>query len=422
MTGKPTRNQDRPTAGTLPRGAAAPAALQLLRAMDAGMDTVLLADAGGAILYANPIVLERCGYEEDELIGRPMSALWFQPNALTQTIMADLAAKRSWRGYIQHKTKESGFFLERVTISPVTDENGAVTHLIKTGVIEDTRQEISAQPRQNDATYENILDLMGDGYIECNLRGDIIFVNKSAARTYQRRQEEMIGLSYRAYTTPDEAERLFQVFSEIYQNSRSDQMVAYQVVRPDGTLIACETRITLLRDHHGDPVGFGGVTRDVSEKERLTAQLKESEESYRRVLELAPDAITISRVSDGRYFEVNETFCQQTGYAHHEVIGRTVIDMNLYAHPEDRKRIVHALRTKGRVSGMRVTFVHRDGSLLHDIVSARIIQFKGEECILFVATLINPLVEAQNALQESEEKFRMILSAATNWRRSSGSA
>ncbi len=385
---------------------------QLLRAMDTFSDAVLLTDADGIVLYANQAMLRQCGFNEDQLIGQPMADFWVQPNALTQFIMAELAAKRTWRGRIQHKASDGHFFWETVTISPVMDEHDTLTSLMKTGRKETPEDEKLAVAEQLDNTYQSILDLMGDGYMEVDLKGNATFFNKNIPKIYQRSPEEIMGLNFRAYMKPEEAEKMYRIFNQIYRTGRYDGIIDYEAMAKDGTPFYCETITTLLHDRQGNPVGFGGIIRDVTEKKLLAQQLKESEESYRRVMELAPDAITISRVSDGKYYEVNETFCQQTGYPRDEVIGRTVLGLNIYADPADRKRVVHQLRTTGFISGMRATFLHRDGSILHDIISARIIRFKGEECVLMVATLINTLVEAQNALRESEKKFRMILSAA----------
>ncbi|MBU2429965.1 MAG: PAS domain S-box protein, partial [Proteobacteria bacterium] len=245
--------------------------------------------------------------------------------------------------------------------------------------------EKSENPVQVDDRYKTILDLMTDGYLETDLKGNITFLNKSAARIYQRSQNEMIGLNYKDYMPPLEAKKIFQSFNALYREGDSGQIIDYEIIGKDGTSVFCETITSLLRDKTGQPVGFGGVIRDVTEKKQLAEQLKQSEESYRRVMELAPDAITITRVADGRYLEINDTFCLQTGYLREEVIGRTVDELNIYANPEDRARIIHALRSNGRVSEMRVDFRHKDGSPLYDVVSARFIQFKGEECILFVA-------------------------------------
>ncbi len=387
-------------------------ACHLLQALDAGKDTILLTDANAVILYANQAMLAQSGCDAQALIGQTMTSLWVQPNALTQDIMAELNRNSTWRGRIQHKSAAGVHFWESSTISPVTDEHGTITHLIKTGQVIDDETGWTAAHDRIDTAYKSILDLMGDGYLETDLKGNTTFLNDSAARIYQRTPEEMIGVNYKTYMTPDESEKIFQVLLEIYQTGCSDRIIDYEIIGRDGASVACETIITLLRDHQGNPVGFGGVIRNVTDKKRLTRQLKESKESYHRVVELAPDAITITRVSDGRYLEVNEVFCQQTGYTYEEVIGRTAMDLNIYADPEDRRQIVEAIRKEGRVSGIRVNFRHRDGSLLYDIVSSRIIQFKGEECLLFVCTLINPLVEAQDALKEREKNYYTILNAA----------
>lgn len=274
---------------------------QLVRALEFSSDTILLADAAATVLYVNHTTLAQSGYAKEDVIGHPMTFLWHEPNEYTRHILAELAANRPWRGRIQHQSKRAHFYYESVTINPVVDNSGAVTHFFK------------------------------------------------------------VGKPLDPVTRPDDAGEFEKSYHRILD---------------------------------------------------LTRELKENEESYHRVMELAPDAITITRLSDGKYLEVNETFCLQTGYARDEVIGRTVSDLNIYVNMEDRNKIVHALRTEGCVSGLRVTFRHRDGSPLHDIVSGRIIKFKGEDCLLFVATLINSLIEIQNALEESEKRYRNILEAA----------
>lgn len=156
---------------------------------------------------------------------------------------------------------------------------------------------------------------------------------------------------------------------------------------------------------------------DGLDKRGLSAQVPERtdsdrEEHYRRAIDLAPDAITISRLSDGMFFEVNQSFCQQTGFSAQEAVGRTVFDLKLFVNPADRMRIVEPLRKFGRVDGVEITYQARDGALLHNLISARAIQFKGEECLLLVATNISQLRKTQEALQESEESYRRIMELA----------
>ncbi len=384
---------------------------QLIRALAFSLDTILLADSKANIVYVNETMLKNSGYVNKDVIGSPMTSLWVHPNEFTCQIMTGLMKKQPWQGQLQHKSKNGSVFWEAVTISPVMDDTGIVTHFIKIGqLFNQVRSDQQAGAVKEN--YQKILDLMSDGYLETDLKGNVTFLNKSTARIYQRSSEELIGQNYRAYMSPTEADNISQLFNKIYKTGTSGEIIDYEIIGKDGQPVSCETITSLLCDYEGNPVGFGGIIRDVTEKKEIVRLLEENEESYRRVMELAPDAITITRVSDGKYFEVNEAFCQQTGYPRHEVIGRTVDEINIYANLEDREHIVSALRTEGRISSLRMTFRHRDGSPLHDIVSARIILFKGNECVLFVGTLINSLIEAQTALEESEKRYRMILGAA----------
>lgn len=102
--------------------------------------------------------------------------------------------------------------------------------------------------------------------------------------------------------------------------------------------------ISAVRDDLGHVAHYLKIGRDIMAKRQALEKLRQSEESYRRLMELAPDNITITRLSDGEYFEVNESFCKETGFSYEEVIGRTATDIHIYANPQDRQRVVQQLR------------------------------------------------------------------------------
>lgn len=387
----------------LPENISAP----LLQALDKSCDTLILTDADTHVLYANEAMLSQCGCTLEELCGIKLSSLWIQPHERSQKIFSELQTDRAWRGMIQHRSFSGDHWWESSSLCPLTDPSGTITHLLKTGQVSEKMNHTAV-----DATYNSILNLMSDGYLETDLKGNITYLNKQAAEIYQRTPEELIGMNYKEYMTPVEADKIKEWFFQVFQTGKPIGIKDYNIIGKNGKTVSCETQTSLLIDSNGEPIGFCGIIRNVTEKKETERLLKESEESYRRVMELAPDAITITRVSDGKYFEVNETFCRQTGWAREEVLGSKVEDLKLYADPKDREELVKGLRTSGFVSQMRIDFIHRDGSLLHDVVSARIISFKGEECVLFVATLINDFVETQQALIESEKRYRLILDTA----------
>ena len=220
-------------------------------------------------------------------------------------------------------------------------------------------------------------------------------------------------MNYRDYMSPEVAEKVYSVFSEAYRTGVPAKTVSFEVTRKDGGTTTNEMSVSLMRDAAGAPVGFCGISRDRTELIQTEQALRESEESYRSVLELAPDAIVIARAKDGSYVQVNDAFCRITGRRPEEAIGRSSLDLNLYPDPAEREPLLEALRRDGRVDGFEIRVQAKDGTIIDNLVSARPIRFKGKNCVLVMATVITPLKEAQRALRESEKKYRLLVENAS---------
>lgn len=260
--------------------------------------------------------------------------------------------------------------------------------------------------------YRRMLENSGDGYFEVDLSGNFTLVNDAACRFIGRTREASIGLNFRDYMHPDEAQRIFHIYQKVYQTGQPSELMEYDIIRKDSTIATHQTVVTLLRDVSGKPLGFCGIVRDLTRQKAIERALRESEESYQRVLELAPDAIAINDARTSKYIQVNAAFCQQTGHPPEEVIGRTPIELNLYVDPGDDGRIKRLLINEGKIDGLEVRYQKKSGEQFEDLVSGRMIRFKGKICTLFVATVITPLKLAQEARYESEKRYREIMEAA----------
>lgn len=263
--------------------------------------------------------------------------------------------------------------------------------------------------RQSEEKLRSILESIEEEYYEVDLKGSYTFVNTAVCRNHGYSREELLGLNYEQWTSPEEAEKLRHIFQEVYRTGIPARLITYEEIRKDGSAVILEDTVSLLKNQAGEPIGFSGIARNVTEKIKTERALRQSEESYRSLLETAPDAIAINRLKDGLYLEVNRAFCQQTGYTVQETIGRTVFDLNLYVDPEDRHQLLQPLEEQGRVDGLEMRYRDKNGAINHYLVSATALRFKGEECILVIATNINAIKKTQQALQESEGKYRTIL-------------
>ncbi|NOZ70712.1 MAG: PAS domain S-box protein, partial [Chloroflexi bacterium] len=135
---------------------------------------------------------------------------------------------------------------------------------------------------------------------------------------------------------------------------------------------------------------------------RRTRDLRESEERFRLAFHTIPDSIKISRLEDGLYLDINQGFIDMTGFKRDEVIGHTSQEIGIWHNPEDRDRLVEALKKHGRVENMEAKFCTKDGTVLTGLISASVIMLHGEPHILSVTRNIEEIKQAQESLHRSE--------------------
>ncbi|MDD2701584.1 MAG: EAL domain-containing protein [Sideroxydans sp.] len=132
---------------------------------------------------------------------------------------------------------------------------------------------------------------------------------------------------------------------------------------------------------------------------KQTAQeLRDKDELYRTAFFTSPDAVNITRMSDGMYLDVNEGFERITGWHRDEVIGKTSLEISVWHAPEDRKRLVERLQRDGFCENLEAVFARKDGSTLTGLMSAKGVEIKGEPCILSITRDISHLRQTESSL------------------------
>ncbi|MEG3920361.1 PAS domain S-box protein, partial [Microcoleus sp. T3_A4] len=134
--------------------------------------------------------------------------------------------------------------------------------------------------------------------------------------------------------------------------------------------------------------------------------LGKSEEKFSTAFRSSPNPIAIARFADGRYIEVNDSFLSTFSYSREQVIGFTARDLNLWVNLEERDRYRQLLQESGVVRNQEFDCRTSSGEVRKMLVSADIIELGGEACILLVTNDITDRQRAEEALKESEAKYR----------------
>lgn len=122
--------------------------------------------------------------------------------------------------------------------------------------------------------FLDIIENIQDGYYEVDLTGNLTFLNDSLGQILGYPREELMGKNYRMYTLPEHVARTFESFNTIYATGKPARAHDWEIVRKDGTRRFVQGSASLIVDGNGQPLGFRGILRDISEHKRIEEELR----------------------------------------------------------------------------------------------------------------------------------------------------
>jgi len=164
----------------------------------------------------------------------------------------------------------------------------------------------------------------------------------------------------------------------------------YRINLPDGS-----TRWIVARGHGhystgGKPVRMIGIGIDVTER-------RHAEEKYNKVLLANPVAISVARLFDGQYLEVNDAYVRQFGWSREELIGQSALKVGLWEDSDARAAWVAMLREAKHVRNSEAVFHDRAGNQHFVLLSGEVIDLGGE---MYVIATVLDVTERKRAEDE----------------------
>jgi len=402
-------------------------------------------DLAGNFTFFNEAFLKIFGYSAKEMMGKNYSLY-----AAKQEI-----AKKVYRAYNQmyktgiplnnfewdiirkdgaRRTIEFSAFLLR-------DSNGHPTGF--RGIVRDItdRRRVEQALKESEEKYRNILESMSDSYFETDLRGNMTFCNPMLPRSLGYSPEEMAGMNHRMYMDPENAEIVERNLRDVYKGNIPSKVISYEVIRKDRTIVHVESSFSLIKNNDGHPIGYRGISRDITDRKRAEEKLRESEKRHRELTDFLP--ISIFEIDTaGSIASLNRTALETFGYNEEDYKeGMTALQ---FFPPEEWQRVgenmsqvIQGTSTPGR----EYTLLRKDGSRFIGLIysSAKIHENKtvGIRGAMIDVTerkkadtelrkayqqlraadeqmqaQYNSLVESEQSLRESEERYRYLVKHA----------
>ena len=164
----------------------------------------------------------------------------------------------------------------------------------------------------------------------------------------------------------------------------------------------------------GKVIGAVIFAHDMTDYVITERELDKSLDYIAKVIRLSPDIICVTNLEDGEIVDINESFCNVTGWSHEEAIGKTTTELNIYP-PEIRKKYVDMIINNGELNGEELTFYKKNGEMAYVLASSFFINLYGKNQILTIARDITERKHAE-ILLELETKCYKIESSTYDFR------
>ncbi|MGD8800383.1 MAG: PAS domain S-box protein, partial [Desulfobacterales bacterium] len=175
--------------------------------------------------------------------------------------------------------------------------------------------------------YRSILDNIEDGYYEVDLKGSFTFFNGSLSRLLGYSPAAMAGMNYREFMSSENAQKVYQTFNRVYKTGESAKGFDWEIFKVDGSKGHLDASVSLMKDTNGNPIGFRGIVRDITQRKMSELALQESEARYRQLLNHAPSGIYEIDLTNGKFVSVNDVMCEYTGYTRYELLTMDALDI-----------------------------------------------------------------------------------------------
>ncbi|MCJ7748353.1 MAG: PAS domain S-box protein, partial [Desulfobacterales bacterium] len=361
----------------------------LRKIIEKNADGIVIVDKDGLVRYVNPAAEALFGCKAEELIGE----LFGFPLTASEATEIDII-RRDGGGtrvaemrMVEMEWEEKNAYL--ASVHDITERKRAEEAL-----------------RKSEERYRTILETIEEGYFEVDIGGNFTFFNGSLSRLLGYSRDEMMGMNNRQYTDKENAQKLYQAFNRVYRTGEPAKGFDWEIIRKDGTKRNIETSVSLIKNSSGQPIGFRGVVRDITERMRTEEALKESEERYRTAIESSNDGVSITK-GDLHLF-VNRKYLEIFGYNHlEEIVGKPP---SITVHPDEKDRVMEITRKRqaGEDVPSKYEFkgIRKDGDIIYIEVSAAKTIYRGEAVSLAYLRDITERKRAEEEMAAVQEQFR----------------
>jgi PAS domain S-box-containing protein len=216
---------------------------------------------------------------------------------------------------------------------------------------------------------------------------------------------------FASFIHPADRERVWDKVKQVLDHGE-DHDDEFRIVRTNGEILWLAAKGRVIGSADGRPKLMIGVNIDITEQHRAIEKLRESDERFGKSFRSNPQPMSLTKLANGVYIDVNDSFLAMSGFTRKEVICHSALRLKIWEKPEARADLISELKARGSVVNRETRFRTKSGSIRTLLSSAERLEIAGEECLLIASSDITERIFAEQALVESEQRFRVMADTA----------
>ena len=262
----------------------------------------------------------------------------------------------------------------------------------------------------SESKYRNLYEYSTIGLSMTGLDGSMD-VNKAFIEMIGYSAEEMKGKKWQDISHPDEIQVSKDILQSLLDEKISSSRIEKRYIHKNGNIVWTDFSTYLQRNELGEPHYLISAYNDITERKHAEDALKQSELQNRTILQTALDGFWIVD-TEGRFTEVNNAYCELTGYSREELLTMSVPDVEVL---ESEATVYPRIQRLLQNGSDRFETKHRckDGGIVDVEVSINLLK-NDEKLFVFIHDITERKL-AEESLKISEDRFKAIANYSASW-------
>ncbi len=369
---------------------------ELLRTfLNSTSDMVFLKDNNYRHLFVNNELCNFYGKDENQIIGKTDFDLMLQKDAL-ECRKSDEQALNSKKVVITEESVRGQYYETLKFPVKLSDKDWGIGGFIRNITVhKKAEKEI------------NLLVHAIRSISECvsitDMEDEILYVNDAFIKTYGYKEDELIGKHISiVHSDKNSPEILREILNATKLGGWKGELINK---RKDGSELFIRLATSVIRDRKGSPIALIGVATDITEQKKTEEALKESETSYKGIINSVSEAIYIHD-KDGRFIDVNDGAIKMYGYDREFFIGKTPAVLGAPG-KNDMAMVAKAIEKAFNGEPQHIEFwgKHKNGTIFPKEVHLYPGKYFGENVLIAVAQDITQRKKAEEEIRISHQRY-----------------